>query len=64
MFFHKDPAKLLQEMKGWMQLNDLQTMFISRIPGGYRALEPDEEHYGTVIGKLEKGQLSEQSEQL
>jgi len=55
MFFHKDPTKLLQEMKGWMQLNDLQTMFISRIPGGYRALEPGEEHYGTVIGTLTKG---------
>lgn len=56
MFFHKDPLKLLQEMKGWMQLNDLQTMFISRIPTGYRALEPGEEHYGTVVATLEKGQ--------
>lgn len=55
MFFNKDPLKLMQEMKGWMQLNDLTVMFISRIPGGYRALEPDEEHYGTVVGTLEKG---------
>tara|TARA_Y100000114_G_scaffold146126_1_gene156510 strand:- start:226 stop:402 length:177 start_codon:yes stop_codon:yes gene_type:complete len=56
MFFYKDPLKLMQEMKGWMQLHDLPVMFISRIPGGYRALEPDEEHYGTVIATLEKGQ--------
>ena len=55
MFFHKDPQKLMQEMKGWMELNDLSVMFISRIPGGYRALEPNEEHYGTVIGTLERG---------
>ena len=55
MFFHKDPLKLIQEMKGWMQLNDFPVMFISRIPNGYRALEPEEEHYGTVIGTLEKG---------
>lgn len=54
MFFYKDPLQLIQEMKGWMQLNDLQTMFISRIPGGYRALEPNEEHYGKVIGVLER----------
>jgi hypothetical protein len=56
MFFNKDPLKLMQEMKGWMQLNDLPVMFISRIPNGYRALEPEEEHYGTVIGTLERGQ--------
>jgi hypothetical protein len=56
MFFHKDPLKLLQEMKGWMQLNDFPVMFISRIPNGYRAMEPGEEHYGTVIGTLERGQ--------
>jgi hypothetical protein len=43
-------------MKGWMQLNDFPVMFISRIPNGYRALEPGEEHYGTVIGTLERGQ--------
>ena len=61
MFFHKDPAKLLQEMKGWMQLNDLQTMFISRIPNGYRALEPGEEHYGTVIAVLELGSTKDQN---
>ena len=54
MFFYKDSLKLIQEMKGWMQLNDLPVMFISRIPGGYRALEPDEEHYGAVIGVLER----------
>jgi hypothetical protein len=56
MFFYKDPLKLIQEMKAWMQLNDLSVMFISRIPNGYRALEPEEEHYGTVIGTLERGQ--------
>jgi len=56
MFFHKDPLKLLQEMKGWMELNDFPVMFISRIPTGYRALEPGEEHYGKVIATLEKGQ--------
>ena len=56
MFFHKDPQKLMQEMKGWMELNDLSVMFISRIPGGYRALEPHEDHYGTVVATLEKGQ--------
>ena len=55
MFFHKDPLKLMQEMKGWMELNDFPVMFISRIPNGYRALEPGEEHYGTVIGTLRKG---------
>jgi hypothetical protein len=43
-------------MKGWMQLNDFPVMFISRIPNGYRALEPSEEHYGTIIATLEKGQ--------
>ena len=56
MFFNKDPLKLMQEMKGWMQLNDISVMFISRIPGGYRALEPGEDHYGTVVATLEKGQ--------
>jgi hypothetical protein len=56
MFFHKDPLKLIQEMKGWMQLNDISVMFISRIPDGYRALEPGEDHYGTVVATLEKGQ--------
>lgn len=61
MFFHKDPLKLLQEMKGWMQLNDLQTMFISRIPNGYRALETNEEHYGTVIAVLEQGSTTTQN---
>ncbi len=54
MFFYKDPLKLIQEMKGWMQLNDFPVMFISRIPNGYRALEPEEEHYGTVIAVLER----------
>ena len=61
MFFHKDPLKLLQEMKGWMQLNDFPVMFISRIPNGYRALEPEEEHYGTVIGVLEQGSTTNQN---
>ncbi|BAQ86518.1 hypothetical protein [uncultured Mediterranean phage uvMED] len=61
MFFHKDPLKLMQEMKGWMQLNDLKTMFISRIPGGYRALEPGEEHYGTVIAVLEQGSTKDRN---
>ena len=61
MFFHKDPLKLMQEMKGWMQLNDLPVMFISRIPGGFRALEPDEEHYGKVIGVLERDNTKDQN---
>ena len=61
MFFHKDPLKLIQEMKGWMQLNDFSVMFISRIPNGYRALEPGEEHYGTVIAVLERGNTTTQS---
>ena len=51
----------MQEMKGWMQLNDLPVMFISRIPGGFRALEPDEEHYGKVIGVLERDNTKDQN---
>ena len=56
MFFRKDPIRLIDEMKIYMQHFDLSVMFISRIPGGYRALEPHEEHYGKVIGTLERGQ--------
>ena len=54
MFFRKDPIQLIDEMKIYMQTFDLSVMFISRIPGGYRALEPDEEHYGKVIAVLER----------
>ena len=61
MFFNKDPLKLMQEMKGWMQLNDLPVMFISRIPEGFRALEPGEEHYGKVIGVLERDNTKAQN---
>jgi hypothetical protein len=61
MFFYKDPLKLIQEMKVWMQLNDLPVMFISRIPNGYRALEPGEEHYGTVIAALERCSTKDQN---
>ena len=54
MFFRKDPIQLIDEMKIYMQHFDLSVMFISSVPKGYRALEPGEEHYGTVIGVLER----------
>ena len=56
MFFKRDPIQLIDEMKIYMQYFDLSVMFISSVPNGYRALEPGEEHYGTVIGMLERGQ--------
>jgi hypothetical protein len=61
MFFRKDPIQLTDEMEIYMQCFDLSVMFISRIPGGYRALEPDEEHYGTVIGVLERCSTKDQN---
>ena len=54
MFFRKDPIQLIDEMKIYMQYFDLSVMFISSVPNGYRALEPHEEHFGKVIGVLER----------
>ena len=61
MFFRKDPIQLIDEMKIYMEHFDLSVMFISSVQKGYRALEPGEEHYGTVIGVLEQGSTKAQN---
>tara|TARA_R100000805_G_C3564835_1_gene72557 strand:- start:21 stop:206 length:186 start_codon:yes stop_codon:yes gene_type:complete len=61
MFFKRDPIQLIDEMKIYMQHFDLSVMFISSVPKGYRALEPGEEHYGTVIAVLERDNTKAQN---